>query len=479
MFKDIKVLGKETVIYGISTVFARLLNFILLPLYTYYLSPDIYGVVATVFSIIAFLNVIYGLGLNQGYMRFFKEKDSLSQTVSVVFFSSFILSFILILLSKPITYVFNLGISNHKLIIYSSLILYFDSLVLIPLTDLRMKHRAYSFVFIKIFSIVFNIILNVVFLKYFKMEAEGVFFANVISSFSQLFFLTGYFKYITLKFSKSLLKEIFSYSLPYIPSSISSVVIQLIDRPIMMLMLSSYAVGIYQANFRLSIFINLIISMFDFAWRPFVMERLDRTDAKEIFKKVFDYFVVITIGIWLFLSLFIEDIVKISIGNAYLINPNYWSGLSVVPIIMLAYFFNGLYVNFMIGSMITKKTHYTMLANLISAALSVSFNFILIPKFSIYGAAFSVLISYMFLAVFMYMVNKKIYPIDYNIKKNLFLVFGAVVCFVSAKFVNIINPCLYQQFKLFLILIFPLSIFAFGYFSKEEIQKLKNILLNR
>jgi len=120
-----------------------------------------------------------------------------------------------------------------------------------------------------------------------------------------------------------------------------------------------------------------------------------------------------------------------------------------------------------------------MVANLISAALSVSFNFILIPKFSIYGAAFSVFISYVFLAVFMYIVNKKIYPIDYNIKKNLFLVFGAIFCFLTAKFVNIINPCLYHQFKLFLILIFPLSVFAFGYFSKEEIQKLKNILLNR
>ncbi|MEF3280004.1 MAG: oligosaccharide flippase family protein [Elusimicrobiota bacterium] len=475
MFKDIKILGKESVIYGISTVFGRLLNILLIPLYTYYLSPDAYGIVATVFSFIAFLNVIYGLGLNQGYMRFFKEEKSISLTISIVFFSSFILSFLLILFSKPISWLFQIGVENYKLIIYSAVILYFDSLAIIPLTDLRMKHRAYVFVFIKVFTIIFNIILNFLFLKYLKMDIDGIFVANMISSFSQMIFIFRYFNYVSFIIDKPLLKEIFSYSLPYIPTSLSSVIIQLIDRPIMMMLLSSYMVGIYQANFRLSIFINLIISMFDFAWRPFVIERIEKENAKQIFKKVLEYFVAIVLFIWLFLSLFLEDMVKINIFGVYFINPNYWSGLGIVPFIMLAYFLNGLYINFMIGTMIKKKTKYIMIANIIAAILSISFNFILIPQFKIYGAAYSVLISYLFLAIFMYFVNRKIYYIDYDIKKVSLLFMFTILFYLTKYLIISLNPCVYQQYKYFLVMIYPFFLFAF-YFSKEEKNKILNII---
>jgi len=475
MAGDIKKLGKETIIYGISTILARFLNFILLPLYTYYLLPDEYGVVATVFSIIAFFNVIYGLGLNQGYMRYFKEKNSLSMTVTSIFFSSFILSFILIILSKPISSVFQMS-TYSSFIIYAAVILYFDSLSIIPLTDLRMKHKSLTFVFIKIFFIVLNAILNVIFIKYLKMGGEGIFIANIISSFSQMFFLGKYFTYINLKFDMPTFKEMLPYSLPYIPSSMSSVIVQLVDRPIMMMLISSYYVGIYQANFRLSIFINLIISMFDFAWRPFVMEKMDAPDSKQTFSKVFEYFNFIVLLSWLFLSLFIEDIIKISIHNVYLISPNYWSGIGIVPIVMLGYVFNGLYINFMIGAMITKKTYYTMYANIISAILSISLNFLLIPRLGIYGSALSVLISYFFLAVFMYFVNQKIYPVKYNLKKFSSLFIFTMIAYGVVKLPFIMNLCNYIQIKMFVFIMYFLIVMAAGYFSKEEISSIKKII---
>ncbi len=477
MFKEIKILGKESVVYGISTVFGRLLNIILIPLYTYYLSPDSYGIVATLFSFIAFLNVIYGLGLNHGYMRFFKENLSLSLTITIVFFSSFVFSFLIILFAKPLSILFQIGQDNFKLVIYSAIILYFDSLAIIPLTDLRMKHRVYSFVFIKVFSIIFNVILNFIFLKYMHIGIEGIFIANIISSFSQMLLLFDYLKYVNFKIDKSLLKEIFSYSLPYIPSSLSSVIIQLVDRPIMMMLLNSYIVGIYQANFRLSIFMNLIISMFDFAWRPFVMERFEKENSKEIFKKVFEYFAAIVLFIWLFLSLFIEDLVKISVCGVYFINPNYWSGLGIVPVIMLAYFFNGLYINFMIGTMVERKTKYIMYANITAAILTIFLNFILVPEFKIYGAAYSVLFSYIFLATYMYFINKKIYYIAYNIKKLLMLLSFTILAYVSKNLIYEVNPCVYQQYKIFLIMIYPFCLMAF-YFSKEERNKILNIFKN-
>jgi len=475
MFGDIKILGKETVIYGISTIVARLFNFILLPLYTYYLSPDEYGIVATVFSAIAFLNVIYGLGLNQGYMRFYKEEKSLSFTMSMIFFSSTIFSFLLLIFSSSFSKLLGIGNLGQKLLVYSSIILFFDSLSLIPLTDFRMKHKSWNFVLVKMLSIFINLFLNIFFLKYLKLRSEGIFLAGVISSFSQIFFIFKYFKYIRFNFPLKLANDIFTYSLPYIPSSLSSVTVQLIDRPIMMNLLSPYMVGIYQANFRLSIFMNLVISMFDFAWRPFVMERISKDNAKEIFKKVFEYFSFLLLFIWLFFSLFLEDLIKISFKGYYFINPSYWSGIKIVPIVMLAYFFNGLYINFMIGPMITKKTFHTMLANIISAFLSVILNLILIPKFSIFGASYSILIAYIFFSVYMYFVTQKLYAIDYNIKKVFLLFLSTLLFFLSSFFLKN-NPCLYFQYKLFIILIYPLFVFASGYFSPEEKEKILKIL---
>lgn len=472
MFNEIKILGKETIIYGISTVFARFFNFILLPLYTYYLTPDSYGITATVFSIIAFLNVIYGFGLNHGYMRYYKQNGSLSMTITFVFLSSFILSFILILLSKPIAGIFQFS-NEYQLFIYASIILYFDSLAIIPLTDLRMQHKAYSFVFIKIFSIVLNIILNIIFLKYLKMDIDGIFLANIISSFSQMVFLSRYFKYIDFKFDKKLFKEIVNYSLPYIPSSLSYVIVQLIDRPIMMMLISSYYVGIYQANFRLSIFINLIVAMFDFAFRPFVMEKFEKQNAKELFKKVFEYFSFITLFLWVLMSLFIEDFVKISIYGIYFINPNYWIGLGIVPIVMMGYVFNGLYLNFMIGLMITKKTKYIMIANLLSAIISILLNFILVPKYGIYGSAYSILISYIFLSIFTFHINRKFYPIDYNIYKFLNIFLFSVIIYGITQIPQIKNECSYFQIKIFVFIIYAFISIKI-YFSKQEIEKLKN-----
>ena len=475
MLGEIKILGKETIVYGISTVVARFLNFILLPLYTYYLSPDEYGIVATVFSVIAFLNVIYGLGLNHGYMRFYREEKSLSFTVSMVFFSSTILSILLLIFTTPFSHLIGSHKLGSKLLIYAVIILYLDSLSLIPLTDFRMKHKVWRFVSVRILSIIINLTLNIIFLKHLGLGVYGVFLAAVLASFSQMFFVFNYFKYITFDFPLKLARDVFSYSLPYIPSSLASVIVQLIDRPIMIKLLSPYMVGIYQANFRLSIFMNLIISMFDFAWRPFVMERIQSNNSKEIFKKVFEYFSFVLLFVWFFLSLFIEDLLKISFKGYYFINPSYWSGIGVVPLVMLAYFFNGLYINFMIGPMISKKTFHTMIANIISALMSIILNLVLVPRYGIMGASYSILISYSFLSVYMYFVTQKLYPIDYNIKKVLSLFVFTLLLYASTMLFRE-DLCFYFQYKLFLIIFYTLSIFASPYFSREEKDKILKIL---
>lgn len=478
MFGDLKRLGKETFIYGISTVVARLLNFILLPLYTHYLHPDEYGVVATVFSFIAFLNVVYSLGLNQGYIRYFKEKNSLKNILSFIFFSSFILSFLVISFSKPLAYIFQVGIENYRLIIYSAVILYFDSIILIPFTDLRMKHKALIFVFVKIFAIVLNIILNVIFLKYMRTGIDGVFTANVISSFSQFILFIKYIRLVTFSLDFKFLKEVFRYSFPFVPSSLSGLFIQLIDRPIMMSLISPYWVGIYQANFRIAVLLNLFVSMFDFAFRPFVIENMNKENATEIFSRIFKYFTYFLVSAWLFLSFFVEDIVKINVFGSYLISPNYWSGLGTVPVIMLGYLLGGVYINFMVSVIVTKKSYYSMIVNIISAVISIVLNFLLVPSLGIYGASLSFLISYLVLSTSMYFITKKIYPVKYDFKRFFSVLFFALILYSLPNYVfpEVKMECTYFQLKIFIFLVFLFFTLIFGYFTREELESFRSWL---
>lgn len=477
MLKDIKKLTSETLIYGISTVLTRLINFFLVPLYTHYLSPDEYGRVSTIFSLIAFLNIFYVLGLNHGYMRF-KSNDSLSNTFSFIFLWGFLLSILVMIFANFFTYLLGIEEVNLRLVFYSALIVYLDAIVVIPFTDLRMEHKALIFVTIRSLSILLNIILNFVFLRYSKAGIDGVFWAAIVSSFSQVIFLNNYFKYFSFRLNISSMRDIFSYSFPYVPSSLSNVSIQILDRPIMMHLLDPYSVGIYQANFRLGVFMNMVVSMFDFAWRPFVIENMNKENAKEIFKKVFLYFSFFMIYIFLVLSLFIEYIIKIPIGSSYLINPNYWSGIGIVSIIMLGYIFMGFYIFFMIGSIITKKTIYSMKANLFASSLSIILNFILIPFYGIYGAAYSFLISNIFLAIYMYLVNEnKLLKVKYDIKKVLIQLFVAIFFIYLFKKVYF-TQCYIIQMKIFISLMYPFIFIIFGYFEKEDIEKIRRKIIS-
>jgi len=480
MFEDIKKLGKESLLYGLSTILARFLNFLLMPFYTHYLQPSQYGIVATVFSCIAFFSVIYGFGVNQGYMRYYDEKKSLPSSFNFVFYNSIIFSFIIFFLSGSIANISGIGYENSKLIIYASIILFFDAITLIPFSDLRMKHKVYKFVAIRTISIFSNLILNIILLNHFKNSPyiiDGIFIANIISSLISVTLFFDYFKSIFNGIDKMLLKKIFLYSFPFLPAGLSSIIMQVIDRPIMLKLTSPYWVGIYQANYRLAIFMSLIVTMFDQAWRPFVIEKAKDEKAPEIFSKVFSYFTFILASLWLILAFFIEDIAKFNIGRISLINSNYWQGLYIIPIIMGAYIFNGIYINFLASIIIKKNTYSIMIATMAGATLNIIFNLLLIPKYNISGAAFSVLISYISMALIIYYFARKTYFIPYEFGKFFKLIFITLLTFFIYNYYKFnFSYCQLLAFKTLLILAFFTGIYFIKYFTKEELFAFRNYL---
>ncbi|MDQ3194711.1 MAG: oligosaccharide flippase family protein, partial [Bacteroidota bacterium] len=320
MIEKIKSLSKDTLIYGINTIAGRFLNFFLVPFYTNVFLPAEFGVIAVLYSYIALLNVVFSAGLESGYMKFAStkvigtEKQNFSNPFLIILFNSFFLSILIFSFSSHLTGIFQIDENYSDLIKYSAAILFFDALVLIPFAYLRLNNIPKKFTGIKITNIVINVLLNIILIKYYHFGIEAVFISNLVASIITFIMLVPeLLRRIDFSFNRELVSELMRFSLPYIPAAIAASIVQVINRPILKYLTDDTTVGIYQANYRLGIFMMLVVSMFEFAWRPFFLNNAKDPDAKKIFSKVLTIFVTGASFIFLIITVFINDVVNISI----------------------------------------------------------------------------------------------------------------------------------------------------------------------
>lgn len=417
MFKDLKTLGKESLIYGLSTVAARLLNFLLLPFYTHYLAPADYGVAAALFSYIAFFNILFQHGMDQAFMRYYSERDS--GVMPAAFYGvagvSALLAVLIAYASGPLAAAGGIGAGNGKLVLYSAVIMLLDASSAPLFTDLRMAHRSVRYALLRVLTVVANITLNVIFIVKMGRGVSGIFEANIGSSaLAALLVLLPALPRLKPCFSLALYRRMLAFALPLVPAGLGSMAVQVIDRPILLHLTDDATVGIYQANYRLGIFMMLIVSMFDQAWRPFFIERSARPDSPGLFARVLTFFAIGTSWITLGISYFIVDLVKFPVFGKPLIHPAYWGGLGLVPVVLWAYVLNGLYINFLAPVIIAKRTNYIMGATLTGAAVNVAANFLLIPHYGMLGAAWATFAAYFCMASFMHLAGRGFYSVPYE-----------------------------------------------------------------
>lgn len=480
MLEKLKSLSKDTLIYGTNTIVGRFLNFLLVPFYTNMFLPAEYGIVAILYSYIAILNVFFSIGLESGYMKFASteevgtKKQNFSNPFILVFFNSFFLSGFIFIFASDLTGIFQINQNYSYLIQYSALILFFDTLVLIPFAFLRLHNKAKSFAGIKILNIIITVILNLVLILYFKFGIEAVFISNLTASVITFIILIPLvLKNIDLSFNKELISELLRFSLPYIPAGIAANLVQIIDRPILKYLTDDKTVGIYQANYRLGIFMMLIVAMFEYAWRPFFLNNAKEPNARVIFSKVLTYFLIGGSFIFLIITVFISDVVKMDLPFGFhLIGESYWAGLSIVPVVLFAYLLNGMYVNFMAGIYIEKKTKYLPLVTGLGAAANVISNFILIPEYSYMGAAFATLISYLVMMIGLFYFSNKFYKINYEYKK-ISLIFLSLFIATGLYYLTTYSLTLPWYLNIVFPLIFLILIFSF---RVMDIKLLKKIL---
>jgi len=259
------------------------------------------------------------------------------------------------------------------------------------------------------------------------------------------------------RFDKNLFKQMFKFSWPFIPAGLASILVNVIDKPLLSHLTSLADVGVYQANFKIGIFMMLIVSMFDQAWRPFFIQEENAPDAKQTFAQIFTWSFALLGWVFLGLSLLMPLIIQTNIFGLNLINRAYWGGLKIIPFVVGGYFFYGCYINFMVAPVLTKKTTVLMKITLLGAVTSILVNISVVPHIGILGAGWAILISYFVMALALFIFGQKNYKIDYEYKKILLLTLIIIAgYFVGTRFdgfsmkdnyiAKIILLCLYPLF---------------------------------
>ena len=491
MIRDkIKSLASDTLTYGVFQTLGRFLSFMLTPLYSNYLTKADNGIVAYLFAIIAIVVYIYSFGMEAAFFRFFeKDNENNNKKVfttayfTIALISLFFTSLILIFSSQISKYIIG-DFENAVLILQiAALIPFFDMLMVIPYGKLRMQHKVKRFAITRFCIILLAVILNIFFLIYTDFGTLGVFLAQLIASLcGACIFLPDVIKSLDLNFDKSLFKNMLLFGLPTIPASLSTVAMQMLDRPIMKLFIGDEQIGLYQINAKLAIPMMLMVTIFDYAWRPFYLSHYKDDDAPILFGRVLTYFTLACAFIFLIVSLFIENIVRIPLWHGRMfIHPSYWEAMYIVPILLFGYFFSGVTNNFAAVFHIEKKTKYLPLAISISAIVSIILNFILIPSLGFLGAALSLVIAYFTGAVLMKFYQKKVsFKVKYEWHRIGLIFIAAIIIFIFGLLVkSSFNIYIAFILKFLLLGIFIILLKVLGFFTKSELQFLKSFVRSR
>jgi O-antigen/teichoic acid export membrane protein len=478
MFDKLKELTKDTAIYGISTMVGRFLNFILVPLYTNIFLPADYGIIQLIYAYTAILNIVFIYGLDSAYLKFasFKdigdEKDNFSTPYISVFVTSLLMSFLIVVNTGVIGDSLRIPSDYHYLIYLAAAILFLDTNVVIPFLKLRLDRRAKIFSLYRIINIIVNIFLNIYLILILHWGIEAIIISNLIASAVSLMLVSfTILKNLRLKFHSLLFKRMIKFGLPFLPAGFAIMLVQVIDVPILEKLTDLKTVGIYKANYKLGIFMMLFVNMFQFAWQPFFLQNAKEPNAKEMFSKVLTYFTLVGSVILIVLSLFITDIAQIKISAFSLIGAEYWSGLHIVPFILLAFLINGMHTIFSAGIYIEEKSIYVPMITGIGALINVAVNFLLIPTLNITGAAIAALVSYLFIGLGYYFVAQKFFKVKYELKRIGHIFIAIFFVGVVFYYLNSIGSLLFS-YKIILLILFTLYMY-FVAVNRDEINLIK------
>lgn len=444
----LKKLASQTAIYGIPSIGGRFLFFLLNYLYTRVFTLDQFGVNSEFYAYSGFLTVLLAFGMETGFFRFAKDaenpKSVYATTLSFIVGTSSIFLILIYIFGQQIADV--LKYPDHvEYIHWFGWMLALDAICAIPFAKLRAENKAAWFATVKMLEIGVNLALNIFFLIICRTAYQNnagnwlaelynpnfgvgyIFVANLVASGVKMLLLSPQFKDGFSGFDKELLKKIVRYSLPMVVIGFAGIINEMLDRMILKYTLpydnitNLQMLGIYAACYKISIIMSLFIQAFRFAAEPFFFAQSTKDNSKKIYADVMHYFTLFCVFIFLLVMLYMD-------WFQYFIGAPFRVGLGVVPILLMANLFLGIYVNLSIWYKLTDRTMLGATVSIGGAVLTVILNILLIPSMGYLGSAWATLACYMGMAIVSYILGQKYYPVEYNLPKLFgYIVLGLVM----------------------------------------------------
>lgn len=455
MSNPLKKLAGQTAIYGLSSIVGRFLNYLLTPLWTGIFSTEQFGIITEMYAYVAFLVVLLTYGMETAYFRFSnknKEDSSIFSTIlisvasSAVFFivvCSFFAQDLAELLMYP---------GHKEYIIWFAVIVGVDAISSLPLAKLRQQNKSLKFALVNLLNVGVNIGLNWFLLVYCKGHYDDgisnylvdtfynpeigvgyIFIANLVASLIKFLVLIPDGINSGFVFNKRLYSKMLKYALPLLLVGLAGIINETLDRILLKQLLiekigfksTMEQLGIYGANYKLSIIITMFIQAFRYAAEPFFFAQEKEMGSEKMYANVMNYFVIVVSAMFLVVLLYLD------LFKYFIRNEDFWVGLKVVPVLLLANICLGVYFNLSIWYKLSSKTGFGALISIFGAIITIVLNLILIPKFGYMGSAWATLLCYLSMAVVSYLLGQKHYPIPYNLKKTgAYIGFALVVYFV-------------------------------------------------
>ena len=488
----IKALAGQTVIYGMGTIVPRLLNYLLVPLYTRVFAPGIYGQITDLYAWIAFLLALLTYGMETTFFRY-TQKDNpdkvFNNIVSCIIATTSAFLILFFILYKNFAQLIQYD-HNTQYVLLLGIIVALDALTAVPFAKLRKNNQAKLFTVIKIANVTLNVGLNLFFLlvipetalaiseKVFGPQAGlliWVLISNVLSSLLSLVLLLPQFRNFHFELDKSLIRPMLAYSLPILLISLVGMVNEVADKILIKYLTpipdaetlanlditgEEYALsqlGIYGANFKLAVLMTIFIQMFRYASEPFFFGKAKDRNAPELYAKVMTYFVIFCLLIFLGVMLYI-DVLKYFIGRG---GSNYHEGLIIVPIVLIANMFYGIVFNLSIWFKLTDRTFSGTIISIIGASITLLCLFVLVPQIGYLGAAIAHLGCYTAMMLVSYFWGQKVFPVPYQVGRIGFYIVFAIGLFLLSTVFNDYSIGLRLTINTLLILVYLTVVYLF------------------
>ncbi len=425
-----------TFIYSIGFLGLRAISFLLLPLYTNLLSAQEAGYIFIFYTIIAFLNTVYSHGMDSSLLKYYEQNNSKKIITTSFIYSvcwGIVLSLIIYIFDQPLIYFNTVSIYSSKTIAMLVIgILFSDMLSSRLMTIIRLLEKPIYFLMVSLANVLLSITLNIYFIQSLGMGFNGALIALVCVSIIQLLLLLPLlaFNLKINQFDYALLRKMLLFSMPFLPASIFFIMIEMADRIMLGWLSSVEDVGLYGAGYKIGAIILLIVRAFNLNWQPFYLKS-EHNDSVTQFEQIGSKFIVFLIFISTIITMIWPILFKININNIYLIGEAFWSGGEIIPIVAFSYAIYGVFILQMPSIYIKNKQSWVPYFWGVGFIVNFISNYLLIPVYGFYGAAFATLFAYLFMSLFLLYKNQYWLPIKYNLYDILYISIVSSIAFLA------------------------------------------------